>query len=151
MDSQQSFDELTRIHSYVTSLRAPPGPHFPPPAWIDLDDVNFGFNELVNYIVEFSANAGGIDVPFWTEVLAMNPSRWDQEESFDFNESRDLIPCLTSGMSEITCRVDLIPREGDGVVSKGNIVSGYGFDNETFGSAILFEVTLRPFRWGQQL
>lgn len=111
---------------------------------IDVDGNGaFSFNELTSYINEFAANAGGSDVPFWTEVINADKTRGDGGQTFAFNESVEVFDRVAdinaSGVAEDNTVV-LLARPGDGRDGgTGNVVAGYGFD----GNAILFEIEFR--------
>jgi hypothetical protein len=151
--SVQSFNELTGIINWFAanagsgaqvntfhytyndgtgSITTDPG------VVIDVDGNGaFSFNELTSYINEFAANAGGSDVPFWTEVLSKNATR--NGHTFSFNESVevfDRVAQINADGAAVDNTVVLLARPGDGRDGGGAIVDGYGFD----GDAILFEV-----------
>ncbi len=107
-------------------------------------DVNgngsFDFNELTGYVNEFAANAGGSDIPFWTEVINKNTNRRDGGgAAFTYNESVEVFDRVAdinaTGTAEDNTVV-LLARPNDGRDASGVLVPGYGFD----GNAILFQV-----------
>jgi len=159
--SQESFNELTAIVTwFAAAAGTQEGPIVStfdytyndgsgggdittqPGVVLDVDgDLNWGFNELTSYVGEFADNAGGLDVPFWTEVLAQTPNRTGAPvNGFQFNESVEVFDRVAAGKNTYEDNTAvMLARPNDGRDGTGAIVPGYGFD----GNAIILEVTFQ--------